>query len=676
MQKTLPPFLLGISILFWGWQSQLLFLAIPMAILIEMARWVEWRWDLSDKEFNRLSDLTSFLWVGLAIYLFSRESIHGLFTLLNWLPPLFFLLLATQQYSTVGSIRVSSILVSMRRMDDKKQPQDILRINICYPYIMLCLLAASTERNSGFFIGIFCLMGWSLWAIRPIHYERKRWFAVLFLVGGIGFLGQLGLYQLQQEIEKLVIQWFEYELLADRDPYRQTTAIGDIQGLKQSEQILLRVDAPYPLLLREASYNVYIDTTWRAQFLSFSKLEPNPNPPKHTWTFTPVVENVPRAEKLQVARYMNYGKGMLALPLGTFAIAQLPALLVEYNRYGAVRVSDAPEWVNYRVNFNTQHSTLDTPPTDNDLIVPATEAPLLKQLVAQLQLEQQTPTEAINTVTRYFTNHYRYTLKREASQHPEVSALGDFLLYQQQGHCEYFATATALLLRAANIPTRYAAGFAVEEYSDFEKRYVVRQRHAHAWTLAYINGQWIDVDTTPADWSTLEAEQTPWWQTLNDVGSWIWFQFTAWRWQESSDNEHWFVWLLIPLFILLIWRLAIKNRVKRQTGNAHLLQQLPAVHYQGEDSAFYQITEHLQQLGYERACGETLQTWLNRLPYPVLQTAELQALFQLHQRYRFDPQRLNTEEKQQFTTAVAQWLQHYQTQLIPLSPPSTNIDAR
>src|SRR5205807_1199702 len=70
------------------------------------------------------------------------------------------------------------------------------------------------------------------------------------------------------------------------------------------------------------------------------------------------------------------------------------------------------------------------------------------------------------------------------------SALEEFLLNSRAGHCEYFATATTLLLRAAGVPARYAVGFSVQEWSRLEQRYIVRARHAHSWTLAYVNGGW------------------------------------------------------------------------------------------------------------------------------------------------------------------------------------------
>ena len=77
------------------------------------------------------------------------------------------------------------------------------------------------------------------------------------------------------------------------------------------------------------------------------------------------------------------------------------------------------------------------------------------------------------------------------------------------GHCEYFATATVLLLREAGIPARYATGFSVQDFSRMENRSVVRERHAHAWVLAFVNGAWRDLDTTPSNWGELGKSRMP-----------------------------------------------------------------------------------------------------------------------------------------------------------------------
>ncbi len=77
--------------------------------------------------------------------------------------------------------------------------------------------------------------------------------------------------------------------------------------------------------------------------------------------------------------------------------------------------------------------------------------------------------------------------------------LEDFLFETRSGHCEYFATGLAVLLRSEGIPARVVTGFYGGEWNRFGGYLVVRQGDAHAWVEAWIDGQgWVTLDATPA----------------------------------------------------------------------------------------------------------------------------------------------------------------------------------
>ncbi|MDO8805487.1 MAG: transglutaminase domain-containing protein, partial [Elusimicrobiota bacterium] len=77
--------------------------------------------------------------------------------------------------------------------------------------------------------------------------------------------------------------------------------------------------------------------------------------------------------------------------------------------------------------------------------------------------------------------------------------LADFLFKTRQGNCEYFASAAAVLLRHAGIPTRLVTGFLATEFNEYGGFYDVRQGQAHAWLEAYIRGLgWVRLEPTPS----------------------------------------------------------------------------------------------------------------------------------------------------------------------------------
>jgi len=67
----------------------------------------------------------------------------------------------------------------------------------------------------------------------------------------------------------------------------------------------------------------------------------------------------------------------------------------------------------------------------------------------------------------------------------------------KQGYCTYFASAFALLSRAVGVPARFVTGYRVAEWSPLAQEYVVRDKNAHSWVEAWINGAWRTYDATP-----------------------------------------------------------------------------------------------------------------------------------------------------------------------------------
>jgi len=97
---------------------------------------------------------------------------------------------------------------------------------------------------------------------------------------------------------------------------------------------------------------------------------------------------------------------------------------------------------------------------------------------------------------QYLRTHFGYTLElpRKASADP----LAYFLFERKKGHCEYFASSMAVMLRALHIPSRLITGFRGGEFNDLTGQYVVRASNAHSWVEAYFPGYgWVSFDPTP-----------------------------------------------------------------------------------------------------------------------------------------------------------------------------------
>ena len=92
------------------------------------------------------------------------------------------------------------------------------------------------------------------------------------------------------------------------------------------------------------------------------------------------------------------------------------------------------------------------------------------------------------------TSATRLQLSRTRPRDP----LAEFLFERKQGHCEYFASAMAIMLRTLGIPSRVVNGFRTGEFNDLTSQYVIRDRDAHSWVEAYFPGYgWVSFDPTP-----------------------------------------------------------------------------------------------------------------------------------------------------------------------------------
>ena len=305
------------------------------------------------------------------------------------------------------------------------------------------------------------------------------------------------------------------------------------------------------------------------------------------------------------------------------------------NALGSVHVDAGAEWLQYEPQGAAQFETYG-PPSAVDSIVPSAERALFEKTALDLGLREVGADEALRRVERHLGG-FAYSLYRERAPPKGETALGDFMTRTRSGHCEYFAAAATLLLRAAGIPARYATGFAVMEHSDLEDAYVVRRRHGHAWTRAWVGGRWIDLDTTPPDWFGEEARQAPFWQGLADLARWAGF-----RWTMRGDFKAGDAWygLLVVLAIVLGWRMFGGRRVTRKGGAAAGLAKRK---YPGEDSEFYAVERALAA----RGPGETHAAWMQRIAsdFSLQETNQIREALKLHQRYRFDPEGIAATER-------------------------------
>jgi hypothetical protein len=121
----------------------------------------------------------------------------------------------------------------------------------------------------------------------------------------------------------------------------------------------------------------------------------------------------------------------------------------------------------------------------------------IPQFAKQITANAPTTFDKTLAIESYLRNRFTYTLNLTGK--PGDDPLAHFLFETHAGHCEYFASAMAVMLRTLGIPSREVNGFLPGEYNDLGGDYIVRASDAHSWVEVYFpeNG-WVTFDPTPA----------------------------------------------------------------------------------------------------------------------------------------------------------------------------------
>jgi transglutaminase-like putative cysteine protease len=645
---------MGAALLFWGWENGSMLWGALLAVTLEGSRLTRARWELSNADLNRISDLCWALVVGAAMLVYSAEErLVFVFKLAQQLPLCFFPLMLAQAYGNRPAMPLSVFWWLLRRSPANQAAHK--SYNVSYCYFAFCLLAASTSTRPKdfFYLDVSLLVAWALTSTRPRRVSVLAWVLLVTLAATAGQVSHKELRQMQNAVESALGTWFADFFRSPLDARECQTRIGSSGQIPQSGKIVLRIRPEpggfVPALLREAAWDSYNRQIWSASNSDFSPV------PARNIDSVKLLPTNSLASGVEISRYYETGEGKLPIPHGTFEIDDLPAV-VRTNRLGVTDMQSGPGLVDMRVFFGPGRSIDSAPDANRDLMVPKEEKPVLADVVAKLKLAgMKDPQKKIRAIERYFRENFTYSLnlprRRERLNQP--TPLGYFLTNSLCGHCEYFATATVLLLREAGIPARYVTGYAVQETERHGDTYLVRARDAHAWALAYRSdtGLWEQVDTTPG--RDREAGMArPWWEPASDALSNLYFQFSKWRWSKTSYARY-ANWLLGPLILYLIGRIVFTQRRQRvgpgPDGPAN-------TSWPGLDSELFLINRQLASAQLSRLPNEPLRSWQRRLEGAFPNSERLPRIFHLHRCLRFDPRGLQQDERQTLRNEALGWL--------------------
>jgi protein-glutamine gamma-glutamyltransferase len=174
---------------------------------------------------------------------------------------------------------------------------------------------------------------------------------------------------------------------------------------------------------------------------------------------------------------------------GSFRMGRLAAGNFSYEVFSSL---DGAQFTGGRGGFLSSHQRgryLELPPMLD---------PRIPELAQHVTQTSQSDGERAIQVAQYLRHGYKYTL--ELPSHEVRDPLAYFLFQRKKGHCEYFASAMAVMLRTLGIPSRLVTGFQSGIWNPLTELYVIRACDAHTWVEAWLRGAgWVTFDPTPPD---------------------------------------------------------------------------------------------------------------------------------------------------------------------------------
>ncbi|HEX6810126.1 MAG TPA: DUF3488 and transglutaminase-like domain-containing protein [Planctomycetota bacterium] len=292
-----------------------------------------------------------------------------------------------------------------------------------------------------------------------------------------------------------------------------------------------------PTHWRATAFSEFDGNSWHPQDLTYfgSRIASDPmwdRKPDGSWD-----RNLPPGNGTMRVRLVDFTARRLICPLESRAIrvSRGDGLAFDPQPYGVlafVQPDDAPsEPLGYTVQLGANSGITRASPRARERLTALPKSrvpPCLPELAARLRA--QAPPDADHAAIArascaWLEQHRNYQLPGEPGFAENIES---FLLGTGSGHCEFFATALALVLRQQGIPCRLVGGFLAHEWDAEAKAVVTRARHAHAWVEALMpDGSWITLDATPAaDVTQGHTAHATWWQALTTELERLWSEVT------------------------------------------------------------------------------------------------------------------------------------------------------
>ncbi len=162
--------------------------------------------------------------------------------------------------------------------------------------------------------------------------------------------------------------------------------------------------------------------------------------------------------------------------------------------------------------------------------------PRIHALADSLVAIQRTRYDSVLVMQHWLRSKFTYTLNLPPTR--REATLDHFLFVRRSGHCEYFSTALAVMLRSVGIPARNVNGFLGGNWNEFGQFLTVTQNEAHSWVEVWFPRYgWVTFDATPAATADVAEQIVSWNGPFRTFVDGLEHRWNKWVLEYSADTQ-------------------------------------------------------------------------------------------------------------------------------------------
>jgi transglutaminase-like putative cysteine protease len=457
-------------------------LALVVALLFGLVahRWLPWRYSTSARRQRQL-----FAWLGAPFLLLTVQRMVGSRSTID----------TSLGIAILGTVYVwVCAVVELYRRSDQARPE-------VYHMGMMTVMMVGGISSGNRLYPVFLLLYFML-AVALLRCPFGGWWgrsgldqksspgwgvALAFAVAlPLAFLARSWLPNGGRLLTRLYSQGLMTNPLGNAYLFGATSDLRSVQRMEASRAVVARVSGPNTVLrgqvyvdYRQGRWSVPIKAERRIEFKvqedGWIQLPGEVPPVARQWTISPVKDV----------------SGAIPCPTGAYRVRGLSELSLD--SYDGLIGDTIEPYTVVASDTCSQRSPSRIPPSSDEYL--RLPEPLVQPLLAWSEAIVGEG-EPASTLSKYLAQHGVYD--PQARRRPDRDPVVAFLEGGLHGHCELFASTLALALRTRGIPTRYVVGFQLAEKNPWGGYYIVRDRDAHAWIEAYVQGSWVSLDPTPS----------------------------------------------------------------------------------------------------------------------------------------------------------------------------------